>query len=194
MKEENRKGTKMMRKKTYNKEYTDEAVSIYLRPITLEDTEYIVDWRNSESVRRRFIYQEPFTRQGHEAWMKDMVETGKAVQFIICDKETDRPLGSVYIRNIDKRHNKAEYGIFIGEESARGRGIGTAVARIMLRHCREKERLHRVYLRVFADNLQAIRSYEKAGFQREALLRDDVYVGGNYRDIVLMGAVFDKYR
>ena len=29
-------------------------------------------------------------------------------------------------------------------------------------------------VRVFADNRQAIRSYEKAGFRREGLLRDDV--------------------
>ena len=78
---------------------------------------------------------------------------------IICDLFTDMPFGSVYIRDIDRVHNKAEYGFFIGEDDARGRGVGTAAARLMLRYCFEEEKLHRIYLRVYSDNLQAIRSY-----------------------------------
>lgn len=171
------------------KEYRDMAAGIYLRLMDEGDTDRIVAWRNSDPVRRNFIYQEPFTRKGHEDWIRTMVETGKVVQMIICDCATDMPLGSVYIRDIDRRHNKAEYGIFIGEASARGRGIGTAAAKLMLRYCHEEEGLHRIYLRVFPDNLQAIRSYEKAGFAREGLLKDDVCIDGKYRDIVWMGHV-----
>ena len=173
------------------KEYQDGGAGIYLRPMTREDTDLIVAWRNSDSVRKYFIYREPFTREGHENWIRTMVETGKAVQMIICDLATDRPLGSVYIRDIDRQHNKAEYGIFIGEVSARGRGVGTAAAGLMLRYSFEREGLHRVYLRVFADNLQAIRSYEKAGFVREGLLKDDVRIDGEYRDIVWMAKTQD---
>ena len=171
------------------KEYRDEAAGIYLRPMTYEDTDNIVAWRNSDAVRKNFIYQELFTREGHENWIHNMVETGKVVQMIICELSTDKPLGSVYIRDIDRHHSKAEYGIFIGEPSARGHGIGTATAKLMLRYCFEEEGLHRVYLRAFATNLQAIRSYEKAGFVREALLRDDVCIDGKFRDVVLMGAL-----
>lgn len=172
-------------------EYRDEKAGIYLRAMTPRDTDRIVDWRNGEAVRSRFIYRETFTREGHEAWIKNMVETGRVIQMIICELATDRPLGSVYIRDIDRKHSKAEYGIFIGEEDARGRGIGTAAAKLMLRLCFEQEKLHRVFLRAIADNTRAIRSYEKAGFQREALLREDVFLDGEYRDIVLMG-ILDK--
>lgn len=171
------------------KEYKDEEVGIYLRPMTCEDTDNIVAWRNSDAVRKNFIYQELFTRESHENWIHNMVETGKVVQTIICELSNDKPLGSVYIRDIDRHHNKAEYGIFIGEPQARGRGIGTAAAKLMLRYCFEEEKLHRVFLRAFATNQQAIRSYEKAGFVKEALLRDDVCIDGEYCDIVLMGAL-----
>lgn len=169
--------------------YVDESAGICLRLMTYEDTELIVAWRNSDAVRKNFIYQAPFTREGHENWIRTMVETGKVVQMMICGSASGRPLGSVYIRDIDRQHSKAEYGIFIGEPDARGRGVGTAAAKLMLRYCFEEEKLHRVYLRAFADNLQAIRSYEKAGFVREGLLRDDVCIDGQYRDIVWMAAV-----
>ena len=162
-------------------------MSIYLRPMTYSDTDSIVRWRNTESVRKNFIYQALFTRESHENWIKTKVETGHVVQMIICETATDKPIGSVYVRDIDYVHHKAEYGIFIGEESARGKGYGTEAARLMIRYCFEELKLHRLFLRVYAENLQAIRSYEKAGFEKEAYLRDDVYVEGRYRDIVLMG-------
>ena len=169
--------------------YRDEQAGIYLRLMTHEDTDLIVAWRNSDAVRKNFIYQELFTREGHENWIRTQVETGRVVQTIICDIATDKPLGSVYIRDIDRHHNKAEYGIFIGEADARGRGVGTAAAKLMLRYCFEEAGLHRVYLRAFAENMQAIGSYEKAGFEREGLLKDDVCIDGEYRDIVWMAAV-----
>ena len=171
------------------REYSDASAGIYLRLMTYDDTDLIVAWRNSDGVRKNFIYQALFTRESHENWMKTMVETGKVVQMMICDSASDEPLGSVYIRDIDRHHNKAEYGIFIGEPDARGRGVGTAAAKLMLRYCFEEEGLHRVYLRAFSDNIQAIKSYEKAGFVREGLLRDDVCIEGQYRDIVWMAAI-----
>lgn len=171
------------------KQYRDEAAGIYLRLMTREDTDRIVEWRNRDSVRQNFIYRGPFTKEVHENWIRTQVETGRVVQTIICDFATDTPLGSVYIRDIDRKHNKAEYGIFIGEEDARGRGVGTAAARLMLRYCFEEEKLHRVYLRALSENEQAIRSYEKAGFVKEGCLKGDVRIDGVYRDVVWMAAV-----
>ena len=176
-------------------EYRDEAAGIYLRPMTYEDTDRIVSWRNSDAVRKNFIYQELFTRESQENWIQTKVETGDVVQMIICESGTDKPLGSVYIRDIDRKHKKAEYGIFIGEPAARGRGLGTSAAKLMLRYCFEEEGLNRVYLRALADNEQAIRSYEKAGFRREGYLRKDVCIDGIYRDVVWMAVLeSDKER
>jgi diamine N-acetyltransferase len=166
----------------------DERAGIYLRPMEDGDAELIVKWRNMEEVRSRFIYRELFTVEGHRQWVHTMIETGKAVQMMICDVETDKPLGSVYIRDIDSTHNKGEYGIFIGEAKARGRGVGTAAAELMLRYAFTVLHLHKIYLRVFADNPGAIRSYEKAGFVKEGHLRDEVCIDGVYRDMLWMAA------
>ena len=178
-------------------EYSDRAAGIYLRMICEDDTGRIVAWRNSPEVRSRFLYRAEFTPEGHMAWMRNMVATGRVVQMIICDSKTDEPIGSVYIRDIDQTNAKGEYGIFIGKTECFGRGIGTAAARLMLRYCFRVIGLHRVYLRVLSDNVRAIRSYEKAGFQREAYLRESVLLEGSYCDIILMGILdreFDDKR
>ena len=166
--------------------------NIFLRKMEYADTDNIIKWRNSDFVRNNFIYQELFTRESHENWIHTMIDTGKVEQFIICIKngeEAGVPVGSVYIRDIDWKHNKAEYGIFIGEESARGQGIGSQTAQLMIKYCFEQLKHHRLFLRVFADNQQAVRSYEKAGFNKEAYLKDDVRIRGEYRDIILMGII-----
>lgn len=170
---------------------------ILIRKIEYSDTDRIVRWRNQDAVRLRFIDQRLFTNASHEAWLKNYVETGRVKQFIIClrkegtpdSEENYEPVGSVYFRDIDETHRKAEYGIFIGEEWARGKGVGSRTAKMMLQYGFETMHLHRIFLRVYADNKPAIRSYENAGFEREALLRDDVFTGGRFHDIILMGAI-----
>lgn len=164
---------------------------IYLRLMTREDTDNIIKWRNNDEVRSQFIYQKPFTKESHEKWIETMVETGKVVQMIIVLNDGDRPIGSVYVRDIDDEHKKGEYGIFIGEMDCLSKGYGTEAAELMVQYAFEYLGLHKLMLRVYADNERAIKSYEKAGFVKEAYLKDDVYVQGKYRDIVLM-AIFNE--
>ena len=165
-----------------------EGKNIYLRPMTGEDTDLIVKWRNEDFVRKNFIYQKPFTREGHLNWVETMVKTGKVVQFIICTSE-NKPVGSVSLRDIDETHHKAEYGIFIGEREALSKGYGTEAAKLMIRYAFEERKLHKLMLRVLAGNDRAKKSYENAGFVQEAYLKDDVYLEDGYRDVILMAVI-----
>lgn len=161
---------------------------MYLRPMELADTGLIIKWRNEEFVRRNFIYRKPFTREGHLNWVETMINTGKAVQFIICTGQ-GKPVGSVYLRDIDREHRKAEYGIFIGEQDGLGKGYGTQAAKLMITYAFRTLKLHKLMLRVLAGNDRARRSYEKAGFVQEAWLKDEVFLSGEYRDVILMAVI-----
>lgn len=162
---------------------------VWLRMMTKEDTDDIVRWRNQDFVRERFIYRETLTEQEHLTWIENGVMTGRIVQFIICLSGSGKPVGSVYFRDIDRQHRKAEYGIFIGEESELGKGIGTEAARLALDYAFRELRLHRVMLRVLSDNVRARRSYERVGFTEEGCLRDDVFLDGKFCDVVLMAVI-----
>lgn len=77
---------------------------IHFRPLALEDTDEIIAWRNSAFVRQHFIYQQPFTRDGHLRWFAEQLLSGRAVQFLVCANDDGRHLGSVYLRDIDRTH------------------------------------------------------------------------------------------
>ena len=137
---------------------------VHLRLMTAEDTKKIVEWRNKDFVRKNFIYQTPFTEEGHLKWIRDQVETGRVVQFIICVSGKGE-IGSVYFRDIDREESTAEYGIFIGEEDAIGCGYGTETAKKALEYAFTTLALDRVFLRFLADNIGAQKSYSHAGFR-----------------------------
>ena len=169
-----------------------EGEKILLRQMTYEDTDKIVEWRNNERVRSHFIYRENFTSEGHHHWIESMIHTGKAVQFIICEKCGIRPVGSVYFRDIDRVKKEAEYGIFLGEDDAAGKGYGTETAKLAVEYAFSQMGLKRLVLRVFTDNEAAIRSYETAGFVREAVLENVECSDGERKDMFFMSMEKEK--
>ena len=166
---------------------------VRLRLMTAGDTAKIVAWRNRDFVRNNFIYQELFTEEGHLRWIREQVEPGYVVQFIICLAD-GREIGSVYFRDIDREKGTAEYGIFIGEDDAAGCAFGSETCLLACEYGFSVEKWHKIILRAFSDNQAAIRSYEKAGFVREAYLKDEVCIDGTYRDMVLMGFINPEER
>ena len=74
----------------------------------------------------------------------------------------------------------------------RGRGIGKRLLHQTLKQAFANGFI-RVELNVRADNLRAIRLYEKLGFVREGLLRDAVFVDGEFHDAIAM-ALIDRGR
>ena len=119
------------------------GTAVTLRPITDADTDLIVKWRNTPSVVQNFIFRQTFTPEMHRSWLATKVATGQVVQYIILDNADGKPVGSVYYRDIDNHNRSAEYGIFIGEESARGKGLGTETARLFTQFGVDTLHLHR---------------------------------------------------
>ncbi|MDR2888822.1 MAG: GNAT family N-acetyltransferase [Lachnospiraceae bacterium] len=172
---------------------------LIFRPITPADTDRVISWRNSSHVRENFIYQQPFTREGHERWLETQVATGQAIQFIMCEKEGDdgkylpgRPVGSCYLRDIDHEFRKAEYGMFIGVEDVKGMGYGSEAATYTIEYAFRVLKLHKVFSRIFATNIPSIKGCERAGMVREAYLKDEVRLHNKYVDIVLLARINEE--
>jgi len=162
---------------------------ILLRPLTITDTSNIIKWRNNPLVKKYFIDQNILNEQQHLYWLKNKVETQETVQFIIVDNEQKKDIGTVFLKDIDNIHKKAEFGIFIGDDDARNNGFGQLATKLIIIYGFEHLQLNKIYLRVLSDNERAIHSYEKQGFVREGYFKQEVIIQNEFRDIVFM-AVF----
>lgn len=158
-----------------------------IRKIEPGDSENIVRWRNQPFVLENFLDRQKLTVEKHNEWYEKMVLSGKVHQFIIV--ENGRDIGSVFLKNVDFDNFKAEFGIFIGEKEYIGRGYGTTAANLICEYAFSTLHLHKIYLRVLADNLRAIKSYEKVGFIVEGTSMDDSWNGEKFVNVIYMALI-----
>lgn len=180
--------------KPMDKELLIKGEHIFLRPITAQDTELVLSWRNSPEVVQNFIYRKPITVEEHTSWLENKVFTGQVHQFIICDAEDGMPLGSAYIQNIDEDNHKAEWGLFLGSERTYNRGIGTETAFLIMDYAFDDLGLHKLTSRVLAHNRPCVRMNEKIGYRQEAYLKDELFIDGKYEDLIYYGLVKGEIR
>ena len=162
---------------------------VTLRPITYSDTDDIIRWRNDPAVRNHFVFRKPFTKEIHEMWLTEQVETGRVVQWMICENGTDakaHAVGSVYLRDIDLEKRTAEYGIFIGEADARGRGYSIEAGRLAVRYAFDVLALKTVGMRVYTDNIASKKSCLEAGFRAVRTLPAVESTDGSRADMLWM--------
>ena len=149
-------------------------------------------WLNDPEVRAGISMFLPMGMDEEAAWYQKMLERPQEERIFavdITDGDGWRLIGSTSFFSFDWRNRSAEFGIMIGEKDCWNQGYGTEISKMMLQHAFETLNLHRVTLRVFADNPRAIRTYEKAGYVLEGTLRQVEWVKGRYIDTHLMSVL-----
>ena len=164
--------------------------SVRLRAVTREDLPRFVEWFSDPDVRRYLDMYLPFSLAQEERWFDNLLERmekRETVMFTIETGEDDARIGNISLFDVNWKDRHAELGITIGDQDYWSRGYGTDAIRTMLELAFYQMNLHRVALRVHADNARAIRAYEKVGFRHEGSLRESVFREGIYYDMVVMG-------
>ena len=116
---------------------------------------------------------------------------GTAIAFFLFERQSGRLAGGITLGNI--RHGVSQsghIGYWIGERYA-GRGLMTDAVRLLVRFAFDRLLLHRVEAACIPDNTRSIRVLEKAGFQREGLLRSYLRINGAWQDHYLYARIVD---
>lgn len=100
--------------------------------------------------------------------------------------EGDRAVGHVEL-TLERKHDLAYIGRVLVAPAERGRGLGTALMREVVRFAFDELDLHRISLNVFDFNTPAIRCYERVGFVREGHLREARRASDGYWSLLVMG-------
>ncbi len=158
--------------------------TVIVRLYTPADNPHLVSFYAALSSETLRWGLPPYDRQRIERWTSDLSRN-----MILLALHQSRVVGNLNVFQqawSERLKANGELIIYLHQEF-QGVGLGTAMMREAIRGSRQKG-LHRLALSVIADNRNAIKLYEKVGFQHEGLRRED-YLGedGKYHDVVEMG-------
>lgn len=157
------------------------------------------EWANLRAESRQFL--EPWEprwatdeleraawRQRLGRYREDYAQ-GIAVPFFLLETAGGRLVGGITLGNI--RHGvsqSGQIGYWIGEPFA-GKGLMQEGLRLLIGYAFDTLRLHRIEAACIPDNARSIRVLEKAGFQREGLLRSYLRINGVWQDHYLYALI-----
>ena len=101
----------------------------------------------------------------------------------------DKPIGALAYLNIDVEQGKAELRKLIGDRAARGHGYARRATQYWIEYGVSTLGLRKIYVNTLDTNLANIRLNEHLGFRIEGLLREEVLLEGEYKDVLRMSLI-----
>jgi RimJ/RimL family protein N-acetyltransferase len=175
-----------------------EGKLVRLRAYEKSDLDAVMKWVNDEEITDLLggeMLAYPVSSIAEAKFIEGAaVSSDKQKTFVIETLTEPRYVGSISFNVIDWRNRSAGLGIVIGDKSLWGKGYGSDAMRVLMRLGFDKLNLHRLWLHVHDYNPRAIASYEKCGFKREGVLRQEHFARGKYHDTIVMGILESEYR
>jgi RimJ/RimL family protein N-acetyltransferase len=159
--------------------------SCLLRPWDPADKSDLVANANNRKIWRNLsgMFPHPYTEADADTWFQIAGESGRSLHFAI-EFEGAAIGGTGAIAGEGVFRQTAQYGYWLGEKHW-GKGIATAAAQALVAHLESERCFARLEAPVFAWNPASMRVLEKAGFQREGILRNSITKDGQLIDSVL---------
>lgn len=166
---------------------------IYLRPLERDDAPTLLPWVNDPEVLATLMMYTPKNLQSELEFIERAYKRDDEIILGIALKANDKLIGTTGLHDIDWKNRNCMFGILIGDKTEWGQGYGTEATRLMVDYAFGTLGMHRVWLRVYEYNQRAIRVYEKVGFVREGMLREDRYHGGRFFHTIVMGLLRSEW-
>lgn len=169
---------------------------IRLRAVEREDVKTFHTWVNDPEVTRGLAMYLPMSMNDELNWFESQGKRDPNEKTLAIEARKGKSwklIGNCGVFGIDWKNRSGELGIMIGEKDEWNKGYGAEVMMVLLRHCFETLNLNRAFLRVYEDNIRAVRSYEKAGFVLEGRQRQAVYKNGKYEDVLFMSVLRSEW-
>ena len=168
---------------------------VRLRAIEPEDWQHLHRWDDdSFSSRLGWRIQPPGSAESSREWARNQSKRPEDDNYRLAIASVEGSLvGSMNVHSADRRNGTFEYGITLGLEYQR-RGYGSDAIKVLLRYFFEELGYQKCNAVVFAFNQPSQRMHESLGFQREGLLRRNVYTNGAHHDVAWYGITREEFR
>lgn len=126
-----------------------------------------------------------FTREQIQEWVESRGTAPERLDLAVVENATGEYAGEAVLNEFDSGRRSANFRIALRGPAWYGRGLGGEATMLMARHAFESIGLESMVLEVRADNVRAIRAYEKAGFVETGRSEDE---GATWVDMELAAA------
>ncbi|KOS64434.1 GNAT family N-acetyltransferase [Lysinibacillus agricola] len=152
--------------------------SITLQQMTSSDLEAFAKIESEKKALLLTSDEIPFpnTFEDHASFFQSI--SGEKEEFIfgIFEKSSNELIGSCGVFSINRQNSTCLVGISIGEQW-QAKGLGTDAMKTLIHFIFNYISVNKIKLDVFSFNKAAIRSYEKCGFTKEGILRNEILFG-----------------
>lgn len=148
--------------------------------------------RNQESVRKWMYSDHEISENEHLAWIDNLKDDKKNIVYAVMADELE-PIGVISINDIDAKHKKANWGLYIGEKY-QGLGIGVFLEIMLIDYCFDKMGLEKIYCEVIEGNTSVLKLHKKLLFQEEGFLRSHIIKNGIRIGVHFLGLLKSEWQ
>lgn len=169
-----------------------EGGKICLQSITNSDKNYFYTIA-TKSYGAKFWYDDKrrekrsksaFFKDWHEGYFNARKPKSGQCFWIIGNS---KKIGVIAYNAIDEQNQKTEIDIIIGNEEDVGKGYGSDAIKTLCSYIFDKLKLNKIWIEARANNPRAIKAYQKAGFKKEGILKEENYFQKKFVDCIRLG-------
>ncbi|MGN9775470.1 GNAT family N-acetyltransferase [Micromonospora sp. H33] len=170
-----------------------------LRPFTASDLESLHAYFSDPELHRYVDIGGPTDLEGSRAVLArrqkrtTLSDAGDSIQLAIVLRETGQIVGDVVLIWTRPEHRQGEVGYMLAPDH-RGHGYAGEAAAGMLTLGFDQAGLHRITGRIDARNTASARLLERLGMRREAHLRENEIIRGEWTDEVIYAILAREWR
>lgn len=163
---------------------------IHLRAIEPEDLDLLYRIENDVKLWNVGITNVPYSRYTLHDYVANAsydIYTDRQVRMMV-ENDQHEVVGVVDLVNFDPSNRRAEVGLII-LNAFRRQGYGSSALEAVMEYALNVVHLHQLYAYVDATNEASLRLFQKMNYQPSATIKDWLFDGRKYRDVVLMQRV-----
>ncbi|MBU2511635.1 UDP-2,4-diacetamido-2,4,6-trideoxy-beta-L-altropyranose hydrolase [bacterium] len=137
-------------------------IRISIKIATLQDSEDLYRWRNSERIREFSFNTQIISRREHEKWLHSVIDDNQRVLLIASNES--QPIG---VLRYDLNGESAIISMYVVPEQI-GKGLGSLIIKAGNEWIHDNlPHINSIEAQIFQDNIPSIKAFEKAGFKAD---------------------------
>ncbi len=160
-------------------------------PLAEKHLEMIRNWRNLPEVNKYLYADHYISKEEHLKWFQTIRTDPTRRHWVVA--VDDQIVAYVCLYDINLVNRRCSWAYYIADPLARGKGIGKQIELNIQNYVFGDLKLNKLFGEILASNEFSIKIHQKYGSQIEGRLRQHIFKGGKFEDVLLMRILREEW-